>query len=108
MWYKLFLGMKLWNKRTSYHELYTCLDSQNFQSISQDSNIFVRLQEEMIDDINFAYLYWQLTKMRHQEIEFLRISDYLEKSFPTPGLLLMKGDYLKKRAAGKKLKKLIN
>lgn len=46
--------------------------------------------------------------MRHQEIEFLRISDYLEKSFPTPGLLLMKGDYLKKRAAGKKLKKLIN
>lgn len=39
--------------------------------------------------------------MRHQEIEFLRISDYLEKSFPTPGLLLMKGDYLKKKSCWK-------
>ena len=96
-----FLGMKLWNKWTSYHELYTCLDSQSFQSISQASNIFVRLQEEMIDDINFAYLYCQLTKMRHQEIEFLRISDYLERSFPTPGLLLMKGDYFKKKSRWK-------
>ncbi|WP_303207154.1 O-antigen ligase family protein [Bacteroides oleiciplenus] len=92
-----FLGERLWVKWKAYHELYTILHSSSSCEIVAQPDVFIRLKKEMIDDIGFAYFYCQLMRKSHQESEYLYVQHLLEQNFPSPGLLLMKGDYLKEK-----------
>lgn len=89
------LSVKLWNKWTVYHELYICLKTHTIQQSSHYSNMLTLLRREITNDISVSYLYCQLSRIEHQKADFFYMSSFLEEHFPTPGLLIMKGDYLK-------------
>lgn len=92
-----FLGERLLMKWKAYHGLYTILQFHSFRDIAAQPDVFIRFKKEMIDDIGFAYFYCQVLRKGHQESEYLYVQHLLEQRFPSPGLLLMKGDYLKEQ-----------
>ncbi|WP_291529866.1 O-antigen ligase family protein [Bacteroides sp. UBA939] len=97
----LFLSTKVWIKWKSYHELYACLNAHDFREVFKQTDYFADFRKEMRNDISFSYLYCKLTKMENQDREFIHTVHYLEEKFPSPELLLMKGDYLKEKSLWK-------
>ena len=87
------LSSQLWNKWEAYHKLYICLKSNN----TELPNTLINVKKEMKSDINFVYLYSQILRANHSNIKFLYSIHFLETNFPTPGLFLIKGDYLKEK-----------
>ena len=87
------LSSQLWNKWEAYHKLYICLKSNN----TELPNTLINVKKEMKSDINFVYLYSQILRANHSNIKFLYSIHLLETNFPTPGLFLIKGDYLKEK-----------
>lgn len=49
----------------------------------------------MKSDISFFHLYIQLLRASHSDEKLLYSIQFLETNFPTPGLFIIKGDYLK-------------
>lgn len=92
-----FLGERLLMKWKAYHGLYTILQFHSSCEIAAQPDVYIRFKKEMIDDIGFAYFYCQVLRKGHQESEYLYVQHLLEQRFPSPGLLLMKGDYLKEQ-----------
>lgn len=92
-----FLCTKVWIKWNTYHNLYICLNAHNFREVFKQTGYFIDFRKEMKGDISFLYLYCKLAQMENQDKEFIHTVHYLEEKFPSPDLLLMKGDYLKEK-----------
>lgn len=102
------LSNQLWNKWESYHKLYSCLKNSNSQMATEFPNTLENIKKEMKSDISFFHLYIQLLRASHSDEKLLYSIQFLETNFPTPGLFIIKGDYLKKITNGRKPKKPIN
>lgn len=93
----VFLVGKLEIKWQSYHGLYEGIKIHHSHNISKYAGYLAQYKEEMQDDIGFLYLYCQIVKAAHIDMEFLNTVLLLERCFPTSNLFMIKGDYLKEK-----------
>lgn len=78
-----------------YHGLQVYLTTHSFHHISERADVLSEFEDKMDGDVGFAYLYCQVARAEHCDSVFMNTLRQLENSFPTPGLLLLKGDYWK-------------
>lgn len=95
------LGLNLWAKWTTYHQLYVLTKSHSIQQLSHHSGFNILLNKGSVNDISLSYLHCQIARINRHENVFFSVTSFLEKSFPTPGLWVMKGDYLKELGKNK-------
>lgn len=94
-------GRILYVQWQAYHNLHTLLLSHKARNISERINIISGFENTMADDIGFAYYYCEIAKRGGNDSILLHALHLLEKKFPTPGILVLKGDYWKTKGQQK-------
>lgn len=89
------LSGRLWGQWQPYHNLYTCFKKNTKRNVGCPNSI-LQFKDRLKDDIGFCYYYCQSVQKEHPDTD-LHMIRFLEKNFPTPGLLMIKGDCLKKK-----------
>lgn len=89
------LSGRLWGQWQPYHNLYTCFKKNTKRNVGCPNSI-LQFKDRLKDDIGFCYYYCQSVQKEHPDTA-LHMIRFLEKNFPTPGLLMIKGDCLKKK-----------
>lgn len=74
-----------------YYEFQTYRSTSKIEEIANDTK-FVRFQEAMPSDIGMLSLYAHILHKRNEEDKLLGVIHVLEKIYPTPSLLIQKGD----------------
>lgn len=92
-----FLSSRLWEQWQPYHNLYIYFKSPITKRSIEYSSPVLQVKDKMKDDIGFCYIYCQFVQNKDLDTDILQTIHYLEKNFPSPGLLISKGDYLKKK-----------
>lgn len=90
-------GNMLYSKWKAYHDLQLYLNMHSMRDISEYAVILPDFKGEMNGDVFFVHFYCQVMRAGHQDADFLHSLNSLEKSFPSTGLLLMKGDYWREK-----------
>ncbi len=91
-----FLSGRLWVQWQPYHNLYTCFKNPTKRNAGCPNPI-LQFKDRLKDDIGFCYYYCQAVQKEHPDTDILHMIRSLEKNFPAPGLLMIKGDCLKKK-----------
>lgn len=91
------VGEMLYSKYKSYHDLQVYLKSYRVRDMSDYAVVVDRFRDKMTDDISFVYFCCQVARAAKCDSVFLHSLYSLERSFPTPGVLMMKGDYWKEK-----------
>ena len=91
------LSGRLWKQWQPYHNLYLHSQSPITKKEMKYPNPILQVKDKMKDDIGFCYAYCLFVQKKNLDTDILPIIHYLEKNFPSPSLLMTKGDCLKKK-----------
>lgn len=91
------LSGRLWKQWQPYHNLYLHSQSPITEKDMEYPNPILQVKDKMKDDIGFCYAYCLFVQKNNLDTDVLPIIHYLEKNFPSPSLLMTKGDCLKKK-----------
>ena len=91
------LSGRLWKQWQPYHNLYLHSQSPITEKDMEYPNPILQVKDKMKDDIGFCYTYCLFVQKNNLDTDVLPIIHYLEKNFPSPSLLMTKGDCLKKK-----------
>lgn len=97
----IFLSSRLWEQWQPYHNLYIYFKSPITKKYVKYPNLLFQVKDKMKDDIGFCYVYCSFLQKRTLDTDALRVIRYLERNFPSPDILMTKGDYLKKKSRWK-------
>ena len=89
----IFLSSQLLSRWQSYHKLYIHMSTNEYQTATEKRDMLISIKKEMESDISLFSLYYQAVRANSSDIELLYSIHFLESNFPSPGLLVVKGDF---------------